>query len=325
MRLDLASVGGVSDFWTQFMRLDADARRCVVFLGHCADPDKDETFKALGTGFFLTHDGMRFLVTAQHVAHALGDDPYALRLNLTDGSGSHTIIVDPGMEDEFRWISHSDSSVDLAVALFQLDLASAGLDDLSMSADLILTDAHVAQLGINVGDLCYGVGLFHLLQGSKRNVPVVHTGHIALMPSDEEITVEDWTAPKGSGRHKAVRGYLVELQNLKGLSGSPVLVRPTKQAYGATYERDGQVPRLGPAQFMGAYDADPYLLGVWSASWDGLAAGAAFAEYGSSTRVPVGLGTVVPSSRLLELLQSEVVRGRKVAWNELAQLRRDTR
>ena len=300
------------------MRLDADARRCVIFVGHIADPDRDETFKAIGTAFLLEHAGMRFLVTAQHVAFSFGDAPFALRLNKADGDGSCVIHLDPLEDPELRWISHEDPNVDLAVMPFQLDLAGLGLDDLSMSQGLMLTESDVATLDINVGDLCYGVGLFRLMQGTRRNVPIVHTGNIALMPNDEEITVDDWTAPAGSKNKKQVRGYLVELQNLKGLSGSPILVRPTIQAHAPTFERTGQSTTSGPNAFMHTYDPHPRLLGVWSASWDGLAEGADVSKHGVGVRVPVGLGTVVPSARLLELLESPVVQARKEAWNDRA-------
>lgn len=43
---------------------------------------------------------------------------------------------------------------------------------------------------IGIGDMCYTIGLFHLLSGKKRNLPIVHTGNIALLPEDEKISVK---------------------------------------------------------------------------------------------------------------------------------------
>lgn len=312
----------VRSFDPPIMRLDDDVRRCVVFVGHCLDASDDATFTAVGTAFLLIYRGVRFLVTAQHIAHAFGDDPYWVRLNRV-GGGSDTVQVDPAMDPLFRWLSHPDENVDLAVAPFNFDLAGHGMDDLSMSGDLLLSDEDVARLGINVGDLCYGVGLFRLLQGTKRNVPIVHTGNIALMPSDEEITVRDWRAPKGERRQRRVRGYVVEIQNLKGLSGSPVIVRASLGLHAPSYTRErDEPPKAGPHKYAGAYDADVYILGVWSASWDGLADGVAANEYGEDGRIPMGLGTVVPASCLIELLNSESVKARGREWNERVQAER---
>lgn len=289
------------------MRLDADVRRCVVFIGHQPNFDDDDTFDAVGTGFFVHYRGIRWLVTAQHVAMHFEDAPFFLRINRTEG-GSDVFHVDPLQAVEMRWISHPDESVDLAAIPFHISEKASGLDLLSVNSELLLSDDKVRELGLNVGDLCYGVGLFKLMQGSKRNVPIVHTGHIALMPGDEEIPVKDWT--KGpTAPPKLVRGYLVEIQNLKGLSGSPVLVRSTINAVVPTFERGGGGTRATGSSYVGAYDADLHLLGVWSASWDGFGDRAASREYGN-TRIPLGMGTVVPAGRIIELLETDAATDR---------------
>ena len=78
---------------------------------------------------------------------------------------------------------------------------------------------------ISIGDFCYIVGLFRLLSGPRRNLPVVHTGHIALLPSDERMPVRDWLGAPSARRD--VEGHLVETSNLQGLSGFPCFVRGT--------------------------------------------------------------------------------------------------
>lgn len=93
------------------------------------------------------------------------------------------------------------------------------------------TDVHFFQPGefensnIGVGNFTYTIGLFRLLSGEKRNLPVCHFGTIAMLPGDERIPVTDWTDPDGR-RRILVEGYLVKSQSLNGLSGSPVFVRP---------------------------------------------------------------------------------------------------
>ncbi|HEX3677584.1 MAG TPA: hypothetical protein VHU79_09375, partial [Sphingomicrobium sp.] len=64
------------------MALAEDIRRCVVFIGH---GDEDH-FRSCGTAFLLGYKGSLYLITARHVAQALGDDPFAFRINKTDGT-----------------------------------------------------------------------------------------------------------------------------------------------------------------------------------------------------------------------------------------------
>jgi hypothetical protein len=75
------------------------------------------------------------------------------------------------------------------------------------------------------GSFTYTVGLFRLMSGEKRNLPVCHFGTIAVLPGDEKIPVKDWRDPEKK-RLIFVEGYLVETHSLSGLSGSPVFVRP---------------------------------------------------------------------------------------------------
>src|SRR5437764_14482248 len=83
---------------------------------------------------------------------------------------------------------------------------------------------YVKSQRVGIGDLTYTVGLFRLLSGNKRNLPIVHSGIVSMMPSDERIPVRDWRPPHG---RIFVEGYLVETGSLEGLSGSPVFMHPT--------------------------------------------------------------------------------------------------
>jgi hypothetical protein len=63
--------------------------------------------------------------------------------------------------------------------------------------------------------------------------------------------------PNGPPKH--IEGYLVELQNLKGLSGSPVFVRPTVDMEGLQDETGaGVIGLVTTAQVL--------LLGIWQGS-----------------------------------------------------------
>jgi hypothetical protein len=81
--------------------------------------------------------------------------------------------------------------------------------------------------GVGIGDFCYTVGLFRVLSGGKKNLPVVHFGTIArpiFGPDEELIPIWDWRDQE-SKKVVMARAYLVERQSLSGLSGAPVFVR----------------------------------------------------------------------------------------------------
>lgn len=296
------------------MRLDADVRRCVLFLGNASDNDAD-TFRAVGTAFFVNHERFRFLVTAQHIAAAFGDAPFCIRVNNTTG-GAKTMSCDILDRPDMKWLYHPDPNVDLALMPFNYNSEETGMDMLGFPSTMLLGSDDLKSRNIDVGDRCYAVGLFRLLQGSKRNVPIVHSGSIALMAGEEAIPVRDWREPH-SGALLQVDAHLVEMTNLKGLSGAPIFVAPTVWACAPKAELDqlGK-PKLGRTTLVSGYDPSVKVLGIWSASWDAHPAAVA-TEYGDG-RVPVGVGTVVPASKLLELLNDPRVVERRATWHRKA-------
>jgi hypothetical protein len=204
------------------MNLSEDVRRCVVFIGHVPGPGESR-FRPEGTGFLISYGQHVYLVTTQHIAVKVDDAPFGIRINKKDGT-SDTFHVDLEMQ-ESSWFYHTeDETVDLAVLPISGSLNEQGFDCRHISTTMLISKEKSQELGIGTGNLCYAVGLFRLMSGVTRNLPIVHTGNIATMPSDERIPVENWMNPGGPTKY--VEGYLVELQNLKGLSGAPVFVRP---------------------------------------------------------------------------------------------------
>jgi hypothetical protein len=59
-----------------------------------------------------------------------------------------------------------------------------------MATDAIVKHAQLGALG--VGDFTYTIGLFRLMSGERRNLPIVHFGTVAMVPGDEKIPVRDW-------------------------------------------------------------------------------------------------------------------------------------
>jgi hypothetical protein len=268
------------------VRLADDLRKCVLFIGHLSGDKTD--FQSFGSAFLLEYEGHGYLVTAGHIAKDLGDMPVQIRANLTDGSAV-IMVCDPEMDPTSpRWFASDDPAVDLAVMPFHADISRFGLDIIYLNAESWAFKEDDRQ-GIGCGDFCYAVGLFRLMQGNRRNLPIVHTGHIAMMPSKADpIPVTD----RRTGIVTYVEGYLAQMTNLDGLSGSPVFVRSE-----ATYDSS---PFPGGPPDAALPRALVSLLGIWQASWEGEPL--PHLQKRLYERVPVGMGVVVPAERLRDLL-----------------------
>jgi hypothetical protein len=137
-----------------------------------------------------------------------------------------------------------------------------------------------------------------LFPGKRKNLPIVHAGHIALMPADERIPVH-----KRGGGIEYVEAYLVEAHALPGASGSPVMVRPTIRFLPTAVDF---VSATDDGVTAAITESKDYLLGVWAAAWPGAPDEELRKALGLTDRtwVPVGMGIVVPAERVLEILRS---------------------
>jgi hypothetical protein len=227
---------------------------------------------------------------------------------LRDGT-SQNILAD----ETLKWFRHPDPAVD--VAAIQVTFGAVGnYDALYLPADMMLTTKKLEAEKVGIGDLTYTVGLFRLMSGQRRNLPILHSGIISLMPGDEAIPVWDWRYARDQRRKLYVDGYLVETSSIQGLSGSPVFCRATialpNLPHG--FMPDPRFPL--PASLTGlAARQDLLLLGIWQGSWDAppdeILAMASTAT--ARDRVPVGMGIVVPAQKIEDvLLLPEVVESR---------------
>ena len=247
------------------MRLIDNALKSVAFLAG-QDPKSGE-YKYRATGFFVKHiddaGGGTYLVTAKHFALQVEGSDFQLRF----GSEKQEV-------PSAQWFYHEDEAVDVAVMPYT---PAVELGAVRFPTKHFLTEFKIGTKRIGPGDQVQIVGLYRLRVGEQKNLPVVHTGHIAMMPDPEEpIPVKRWAKP--------VEGYLIEAQTLSGLSGSPVYVRRSIKV--AATEDTGVEPL--------AYGA-VFLLGMWIAAWD-------------INEVPVGMGVVVPAYKILETLNHQELR-----------------
>ena len=279
------------------MRITDDMRRCVVFFGYEDVTLGKGGIDCIGTGFLLEHEGLGYLVTAQHLAHQLGQDPFLLRVNKLDGSSENVHV------DGADWLIHPDETVDLAATPIFLD-PREGYDSIYLGGETLeLTREQLITENIGIGDFTYTVGLFRLMSGEKRNLPVCHFGTISLFPGDEKIPTLDW---RDVSQRTVIHaeGFLVESQSLSGLSGSPVFTRSETMFDPSSLHLT--VPPSRPLESRKVLwpRVQLRLLGLWAGSWtlppDQVKAIQSKSSAGS--QVPLGMGVVVPCFKIVELL-----------------------
>ena len=202
------------------MRVPDQISKCVLFVGvpDMAEPDYR------GTAFIVTVPGTQqnhfaFTVTARHVAEHLQGKDYYIRANKEDG----TAVALRGRASDPWWFHPTEKdSVDAAVSFFapmRLNLLDVQPIPIAMFADT----ATIKEYNLGVGDEVFITGLFTKITETTKNVPIVRTGTVAMMP-DEPIPFGD----------SFIDAYLIESRSIGGLSGSPVFVRETVTIAGWT-------------------------------------------------------------------------------------------
>jgi hypothetical protein len=260
------------------VRVSGDGRKCVVFFGFLTD----KGWKYGGTGFLLRweEEGLFFnyLITCRHVAAKL-DAGFYIRANTVMDVADHEEVT------SIEWACPDDMNVDLAIAEFALARAKWDVAYLDGNRFRIDSAADPYLGGISCGDPVSIVGLYRLREGNRKNVPIVHSGHIAALADPGELI----TVKGRDGSEINAACYLVEVQTLDGLSGSPVFVH-----------RFVELPYAGPDGEALASIGDVRLLGVYQGAWDGRPGEILAEDKGLSGkhRVPVGMGLVVPHDML---------------------------
>ena len=282
---------------TTKVRITNDARKCVVFLGDCDPSGNLSEFAPRATGFFVGSPEVwpdvlpDYLITVKHFA--MEGEPFWIRMNTQDGAIVH-LIENPD------WKFHDDPSVDLAVMKFS---PPEGVVWIPWYQGMVSDRSVAHDQYFGPGDLTYTVGLFMSHRGRSKNVPLVHTGHIAAFSQDEKVEVQDWDFPHDPGKRKLIDAYIVQCSAMPGASGSPVFIRDSIRVTGEYHSHDdrGKVIESRPGwlpnlpQGYGAL----HLLGVWQGSWELPPRGSV-----SPTRLPAGYGIVIPGQKISEILKS---------------------
>ena len=263
------------------MQIPEEIRKSVFFVLFLTK----NGYKLAGTGFFVSmpvpDDPNRtfiYLITAKHVIveakRASIDGKIWLRINTKSG---FEYVVTEGS----AWQTHSeDYSIDAAVLSWAPD--STHFDYLTIPISMIANEDIISKEAIGIGDEVFLTGLFVNHHGKKRNIPIVRVGNIAAMP-EEPVT----TRLFGD-----MEAYLIEARSIGGLSGSPVFVYlPGMRVISNKVEMKGRTF---------------YWLGLMHGHWDLpiLKEDMVVEDNVSKETVNMGIGIVVPASKILEIINS---------------------
>src|SRR5205085_11207524 len=179
------------------------------------------------------------------------------------------------------------SEVDVAATIFALDPQH---DFLGIFVDNLVTDPPNPIHDIGIGDEVYLAGLFANRAGKEKNIPIIRVGNIAAMPDPKERILT---------RMGFMEAYLIEVRSLGGLSGAPVFVNL------------GLLRKMG-GQF--AYSTLPhgtaYMIGLMHGHYDMevIAPNEGDQARKAVERINKGIGIVVPSHKILEVLNQPMVK-----------------
>jgi hypothetical protein len=276
------------------MRLPDDLKKCVVFIGINNPNTNDITWN--GTGFFvrilpsIPNQSIIYLITAKHNLIKLGDKEYYVRMNTKDGKS----VVFKG-EGKKGWWFHPNETESVDVALIQMHFPNElrpNLDFAALPIEMFATKEVLIENNIGTADEVVAVGLFTRHAGNEKNIPIVRTGNIAMMP-DEPVPTSDF----GN-----MTMYLIESRSMGGLSGSPVIVLKPQPQYG-TYKT------FVIGLMQGHWEVDPKtLMDIASDSSQ------------EKERINMGIALVTPAVKIVETInQAGLVKSRESqekAWLE---------
>ncbi len=257
--------------------------RCVGFIGEAVEDDSSGISGDLyATGFFiaapfisplLAQHRMAYFVTAGHVAKELSDKPICFLVNKRGGG----VISFGNVWASQWWVHPTDRTADVAVIPVG---PQPNADVKGVSVRDFVTNEDFTEKRVAIGDELFMTGLFTPIPGTTRNMPIVRHGNIAMLPEEQVQTKLGYADV-----------YLIEARSIGGLSGSPVFVRTVDPEQGPT--TDGSIRGMK-------------LLGLMHGHWDIRESeiNSPAIEHDRKRGVNLGIGMVVPATKILEIINS---------------------
>jgi hypothetical protein len=285
------------------------ALRNVVFIGWIDSRGDEEQVTWAGTAFFVSApapSGMDlqhvYLVTVKHIADKLPTRDWCIRVNTKDGK---SILVRG--DASVRWWKHptQEESVDCAVLPIGPP-EDANVDLTYVPLSMFATEQVIEENGIGEGDEVFVIGLFTRLAGNDRNVAIVRTGNVAMIPREPlpAAKIDSYIGPMDA--------YLMETRSMGGISGSPVFVRETVVLRDLAFTNEGtgktkQTLALAAGEF--------YLLGINHGHWNMHPSEHNRydfrATHNVSESIALGISIIVPAQKILEILHRPELVGQR--------------
>lgn len=210
-------------------------------------------------------NGWKFLITAKHVV--LNRSEIIVRVNANDSSKFLCKTIELQAQGPNQNVVLAKAGIDLAAIVFP---EIEGYTATVVPSFMVMDEQKMQEWSIGVGTEVFTVGYLYGYSGQKANYPVTKFGHISMMSE------ESWYYNETSKLFE--QGYVLDLSNAPGLSGSPVL------AHGVEIE-------VNPLRYR---ELPPYLIGVVKAMMT--------APVGSQ-RVSQGVAIIEPASNLRALMK----------------------
>lgn len=277
------------------MQIPVDIQQCVVFLGANLANGEHEI---KGTGFWVSHPSAiegrswTYLVTAKHILSGLRKlccETIGVRMNLVNGAAAW---IELPIQGDQGWFEHPDDpTCDISV---YWQRPEPEWDYRTFPVDRFVDAAYIRRNGFGPGDEVFSIGLFSRHPGNHRNLPIVRTGTVAAMETDD--------LPLGE-HGELMRGYLIESRSIGGLSGSPVFTN-----LGILRMKNGALTNV---------EDDPHhLLGITWGHFNVESRGNPEGGAEQRERINSGIAIVTPASRIIEVLNHPTLR-RNILMNDV--------
>jgi Trypsin-like peptidase domain len=277
--------------WKAVARTNDLIKQAVVYL-YPSKAQANIAEECGGTAFLVTmkpqgfSKNFTYVVTNRHLVEKYGAK--FIRINLRDKTKDHDVI-------RGDWIYHhppgkpSERGDDLAACEFFQSIAEYEFVPIGLNA--FVTRQLIDDLQIGIGEELYMVGRFANHGGTKRNLPTLRFGTIAMMP--EEPIMDD-KYPQET--------FLAEIHTVPGYSGSPVFVHVPADRL----KRLHIFPSKEDADWAKKTGAIEKLLGIEWCRVRGDEKVMRFDDHEHTVIMPSGMSGVIPAWKIAELLdQSE--------------------